>query len=250
MTSSYGTVPGVTVREGADRHGVGADGLYYPADDDGEGETQWHTDAVVELRLLLEEYFADRPDVYVGMDLNVFPEAGNPRNVLRPDVFVVFGVPKEPKRRVYQVWEEGVAPSFVVEVASESTVAVDVREKPGRYAAMGVAELVLYDPEGGYLQPRLQGLRLVGGAYQPMAEDERGELVSEQTGLSLFLDEAGRLRLRERRTGRVLPTRAERLAAAEARVQEAEARLQQEAERRRRLEQEVAELRARLEDRP
>ena len=148
MTSMHSTLPGVTVREGTDRQGIGADGIYYPADDDGEGETQPHTRAVDDLRHLLEDYFADRPDVYVWMELNVFPEAGNNRNYLRPDVFVVFGVPKEPERRVYKLWEVGAPPRFVVEVASGSTVAKDGREKPGRYAAMGVAELGLYEPEG------------------------------------------------------------------------------------------------------
>jgi hypothetical protein len=69
---------------------------------------------------------------------------------------------------------------------------------------LGVAEYFLYDPRAEYLEPSLQGFRLVGGAYRPIPVDDRGELLAETLGLAFFLDENGLIALRDRQTGQVL----------------------------------------------
>ena len=43
---------------------------------------------------VLRIYFQNHPDVYVSGNLFIYYEQGNPKAVVAPDVFVVFGVPK------------------------------------------------------------------------------------------------------------------------------------------------------------
>ena len=120
-----------------------------------------------------------RPGVCVASDLLVYDDGrpatdGPVRPVwVSPDILVAFGV-GERMRDSYVIWREGKAPDFVMEVASKSTWRRDRDEKPALYAALGVAEYFLYDPEGGYLEPRLQG-RVLRGA-------KRGALRSERLG--------------------------------------------------------------------
>ena len=105
-----------------------------------------------------------RSDVYVSADLLIYYEEGNRRVSVAPDVFVVFGV-EDHTRMNYKVWEEGKGPDFVLEVASPNTWREDVERKPGIYAGLGVSEYFLFDPTGEHYTPRLQGYRLVDGAY-------------------------------------------------------------------------------------
>ena len=60
-----------------------------------------------------------RRNVYVGANMLVYDEPGNPHRHLAPDVFVVFGVPNH-RRDLFKIWEEK-PPSFVLEVTSKST---------------------------------------------------------------------------------------------------------------------------------
>jgi hypothetical protein len=101
---------------------------------------------------------------------------------------VVFGIPQG-NRRVYKLWEEGPAPAVVFELTSNSTRARDLGEKRRLYEEMGVQEYFLFDPEGDYLSPKLQGFRLEGYFYAPLKPlalpDKEWELTSEMLGLKL-----------------------------------------------------------------
>ncbi len=112
----------------------------------------------------LRLHYAERADVYVSSDLLIYYEEGNSRVSVAPDTFVVFGV-EDRVRMNYKVWEEGKGPDFVLEVASPNTWREDVERKPAVYAGLGVREYFLFDPTGEHLSPRLQGYRLVDGAY-------------------------------------------------------------------------------------
>ncbi|MFL6236818.1 MAG: Uma2 family endonuclease [Thermoanaerobaculia bacterium] len=68
--------------------------------------------------------------------------------MVSPDVFLVRGVPKTPRRRVYKLWEEGEAPSLVIEVTSDSTSDEDTGKKKGIYERLGVEEYLLSIPWG------------------------------------------------------------------------------------------------------
>jgi hypothetical protein len=153
----------------------------------------------------------------------------------------------------HRAWEEGMRlPDVVIELTSKKTHVADQSTKPELYARLGVREMFLFDPFGDYLQPRLQGYRLVNGAYQLMDDYP---LRSAVLGLELR-EEDNALRLYNPRTGERLRTAEEaelaRLAAEAARKvatdqleAEAVARLEAEA-RAVAAEAELARLRALL----
>ncbi|MCY4451879.1 MAG: Uma2 family endonuclease [Immundisolibacterales bacterium] len=130
-------------------------------------ENDWQLRAIFDSFTALDHHFRDRPDVYVSSDLLIYHEEGNPRARAAPDVFVVYGVPKH-KRPVYKLWEEGVTPAFVLEVASRGTWREDEGRKAQLYERLGVREYFQHDPTGEYLGLRLKGRRLVRGAYEPL----------------------------------------------------------------------------------
>jgi Uma2 family endonuclease len=141
---------------------------------------------------VLDIYFQDRPDVSVSGNLFLYYREGDPRAVVAPDVFVVFGAAKR-DRPSYKLWEEPKAPDFVLEITSKSTRSEDQESKPQTYAQLGVREYVQYDPTGDYLTPPLQGLRLVGGTYEPLpvTEQPEGRLVLYSAVLALELHVEG-----------------------------------------------------------
>src|SRR3712207_6523600 len=106
-------------------------------------ETETHAAEIIRLILTLRDRYADQPDVYVWGDLLLYYEEGNPRASVAPDVFVALGASREPQRRIYKLWEEGVPPTFVIEVTSPSTRRDDLGRKRELYARMGVAEYLL-----------------------------------------------------------------------------------------------------------
>jgi Uma2 family endonuclease len=187
-------------------------------------ETDFHRTLLSALVETLDDWFSADPAVYVSGNLLLFFEEGNKRRHVSPDVFVVFGVPKR-MRPNYLLWEEGRGPAVVVELTSASTRREDTRQKLELYRdVLRVPEYFLFDPFGDYLDPQLQGHRLIGGAYRPMRAAE-GRLRSRQLGLLLEAD-GQHLRLVDPETGRRLPTRAEALRAEAQARQAAEAELE------------------------
>ena len=179
----------------------------------------------------LMRHFRDRRDVYVSGDLLIYYEEGNPRVSIAPDVFVVFGVEKR-ARLNYKLWEEGRAPSFVLEVASPNTWREDVGRKRSVYARLGVREYWQYDPLGEHLPARLQGERLTPSGYvrQPVATALDGALTlhSETLGLELRAVPGREMRFRDPVAGVDLRSHDEE---AEGRLREAEGRLREGAAR-------------------
>jgi Uma2 family endonuclease len=215
--------------------------IYYP-ESDGEpmAETELHLDEMVYVWQSLKKRFRAQPDVFVGANLFLYYRKGDPAAVVAPDGFVVKGVPKRlpgnRKRRTYRLWEEGQAPCFVLETTSASTRRED-RDKKEIYEQLGVDEYFQFDPEGDYLEPRLQGLRLVDGRYREVQPEPDGSLLSKATGV-LFRADGCELRLTDAATGSPL-LREE--AEAEA-LSEAEGARRKAEERVRVLEEELARL--------
>lgn len=216
------------------------------------GETDLHRDMMTDLIFALK-WFLSNVRAYVAGNLFVYFEEGNPKAVVAPDVFVVLGV-QQRRRRVYKAWDEGGRlPDVIIELTSKKTSAVDQTTKPALYAKLGVREYFLFDPFGEYLKPRMQGFRLVNGAFEPMQEYP---LRSDLLGLHLR-EEDNILRLYNATTGELLPTaeeseRARRVAererqAAERERQVAEQRLVVELAARRIAEAQAAEQAARAE---
>ena len=157
-------------------------------------------------------YFQERSDVYVSANSFIYYEEGNNQAVVAPDFYVVFGVAKR-KRDNYKVWEEGeITPDFVLEITSATTKEKDQETKPEIYRALGVREYFQYDPSGDYLNPILQGVRLVNNRYEPIRTHNIAFdtlwLFSEVLGLELHLI-SGELRFRVPETGEFLKTHKE-----------------------------------------
>ena len=234
-------------------------GIEYPTSDGQPmAETTHHQTVMVDLIHSLRSRYAAVPDVWVGGNLFLCYEEGNPSAALAPDVLVARGVEKW-ARPNYLLWDE-VPPCLVIEVTSRSTRREDQKKKREIYERIGVEEYIFFDPYREYLRPPLQGLRLVDGRYQPIPLEPDGGLILQTIGVKL-LPEGDRLRIIDAATGGRLPwpeeeatTRAEaKAAAAEARAEAAEARAKaaeeskarQEAEERvRALEEELIRLRS------
>jgi Uma2 family endonuclease len=186
------------------------------------GETVQHRDATIDLILALKDWFADDPLAYVSGDEFLYYVEGQPRFVVSPDVWCVRGIDKTIPRAIYKTWlEGGKGPEFVMEMTSASTRRVDKGKKFRIFQDdLKVREYFLFDPLDEYLDPVLQGHRLVEGIYQPI-EPVDGRLPSEVLGLHLEADGI-LVRLFDPVTGRRLLNRLERLEQLEAANQEME----------------------------
>ena len=225
----------------------------YPSSDGQPmAESDLHRKEMVDLIEALTRRYRDAPDVYVAGNLFLYYRQGDPRSVVAPDVFLVKGVPKG-DRLTYKLWEEGHAPSLVIEVTSNSTRNEDLDRKKRCYESLGIEEYFLFDPTGDYLSPRLQGYRLVRNRYEPIRPRPDGSLDSRTTGLTLTVEErhlrpidttTGERLLRVNELGEGLQEEKVMRQAAEDRVQREAAARQAAEDRARRLEEELARLRA------
>jgi Uma2 family endonuclease len=214
----------------------------YPESDGAPvGETDYHIDAIFDVRAGLKLRYRDDANVYVGNNMFLYCEEGDPTACFAPDAFVVFGVPKR-RRRTYKLWEEKRAPAFVLEVTSRKTRLEDKGTKKELCAEIKVQEYFLFDPEADYLKPPLQGFRLVSGQYEQIPRDAGGKIESKVLGLLFSVDTDGRLRMVDATTEKPLLRIDEQAARAEQeakRANEAEARASA-------AEAELAKLRALL----
>ena len=240
----------------------------YPYSDSLPVESHRHERARAHLVDVVQARFAGRADVFAASELGFYFERGNRKALVVPDAFVVFGVEANPDLS-YKLWEHDRVPDFVLEVLSRHTWRKDVHHKPGLYADLGVREYWLYDPyrtrrDGGAM---LEGRRLVAeGNWAPVAHSPANAgFVSEVLDLDILLVD-GRLRLRDRETGEIVPDLAESIELSRqsnkradeqtaradeqtARADEEAARADREAARAYAAERRIAELEARLAER-
>jgi Uma2 family endonuclease len=183
-------------------------------------ETDWHRILMNILIEMLDEFFIQQRRVYVSGNLLIFYEEGNRRRHVSPDVFMVRGVEKR-IRPNYLLWEEGRAPQVVIELTSSSTRNEDQTTKMELYRdTLGVRELFLFDPDGDWLDPPLQGYRLRQGNYRHIRSVD-GRLPSQVVRLHLERD--GRmLRLWNPASKLWLPTPKEARWRAEQRAEQSE----------------------------
>jgi Putative restriction endonuclease len=192
------------------------DPTFYPVEEK-VGEDSLQRFVVELLRPLVERYLqaAGKP-TFVGADQFVYYERHHPGKVVSPDVYVLPGV--KPGRRVknWKVWETGVVPSFALEVVASVDAEKDYREAPGRYAELGVDELIVFDADFQRDPDRVRWQR-----YRKLAK--RGFVRVESTNanrirsrvLGCFLrvvgeGEEARVRLATGRSGdEIFPTEAE-----------------------------------------
>lgn len=205
---------------------------YYPTSDGRPmGETDLHRQEMVEGIETLKMYYAGQ-QVYVSGNILLYYKPGNRRRHVSPDLLVVKGL-SPGLRECYLVWKEGKPPDVVVEYTSKSTKEEDLDEKFEIYRdQIKVPEYFLFDPRDEYLDPPMQGYRLVRGKYVRIRPLD-GRLPSEQLGLHLER-QGSTLRFYDPATGQILPRLSEAHRQAEAERKKAEAeRKKVEAERKR-----------------
>ena len=214
-------------------------------------------DSVIrQLASILEARYAHDPNVLVAGSTNIIYDSERRGSYVAPDCYVVFGVDTttiKRDRKSYRIEEWGPVPSFVMEVASESTAANDLGRKRDLYAQIGVPEYWRLDRLGEYYGEPLVGERLVDGKYQAieLRREDNGDVWSrsEALGVDFYYrveDGNGLFLVRDRRTGGWLNDLVgERAAreAAEARAQAAEARAEAEQAARLAAEAELDRLR-------
>jgi Uma2 family endonuclease len=181
--------------------------IEYP-ESDGKpvGETDVHIDWIFRIRDILRNRYRGQR-VYVGSDMLVYYEDGNPRRFVVPDEFIVLDC-EQYDRRTFKIWEEGRTPNVIIEVTSNRTKTKDQQTKPEIYRQLGIGEYFLYDPTAEYLNPALRGYRLQNGGYVPIEPSVDSWLACEQLGIELRLD-ARQLVMRDAATKQVLLTRAD-----------------------------------------
>ncbi len=196
-----------------------------------------HEEVTVDTRDALVNYCASRPNAYRGMDMLVYYERYDITKRVTPDLFVVFDA-RLPIGRNYRIWDAGKPPDVVWELAPDSHMKGDPKEKKELYRQLGVPEYWMYDCHDALDGPRLQGFQLVKGRYRRLPALPRGDgllaVKSPLLGLEQHFD-GQRLRLWDPVNNEYLRTGAED---ARERVRERKGRLKAEAE--------VAELRARI----
>ena len=148
----------------------------------------------------------------VEADRWIAPDADfDKRRARYPDLMVAFGVDPEIYRENngYVVSEQGKAPDFVLEVASESTGENDVGDKRDYYEYLGILEYWRFDETGEHHGAKLAGDRLAEGGYEPVEIQELpgGVLQGYSRMLGLYLRwEAGRLVFHDPATGEPIAT--------------------------------------------
>ena len=140
----------------------------------------------------LAQHLGHPETTLVEADRWIAPDtAFDKRRARYPDLLVAFGVDPEAYRASngYVVSEQGKAPDFVLEVASESTGENDVGDKRDYYESLGILEYWRFDETGEHHGTKLAGDVLVGGRYEPVEIEELpgGSLQGYSAALYLYL---------------------------------------------------------------
>ena len=157
-------------------------------------------------------HFGRDETTFVMSEVPVSTSARIQREHRRPDLMVAFDCNRDLliRQKGYATLTQGKPPDFVLEVASESTGAVDYTDKRAEYAGYGIPEYWRFDPSGGnYHDVALAGDRLVDGEYERIEIEPLGGTncrgYSAVLGLWLYWEEH-QLRWLDPETGRYLRT--------------------------------------------
>ncbi len=129
------------------------------------GEPSAHSSLLHDLWNVLDWLFHGKMcAIYANLN---FYQTSNPLEYPEePDLAIIKGIAYQQFMRSYRVGVSGPAPHVIFEVASDETWRVDLKEKPGRYARMGVQEYFAYDPYDPLL-PESGNRRLFGWQLDP-----------------------------------------------------------------------------------
>lgn len=151
-------------------------------DDEEMPETALHDKVTELLRLVLEQWVKRTGlDAYVGSNIALRWNAARPAIGVDPDLYVVQPPPPGAERDAIDslcTWKPGCSPpKLAIEVVSKANPTKDYSESPDKYAAAGVQELWVFDPERA-------GPRSAGGPQllQVWQRNGRGQFVRVYRG--------------------------------------------------------------------
>jgi Uma2 family endonuclease len=162
--------------------------IEYPDDDglpmsDNSLQAQW----IVNIFTNLGAIYAEDRNVTVAMNMLWYPVEGQPTIRLAPDVFVVFGRPKQYRGSYMQWTEDDVPLSVIFEILSPGNRDEAMDAKKNFYERYGSEEYYLYDPHSyeldGFLRKndRFVAVPNMNGWISPMLgirfDTSGGELV-------------------------------------------------------------------------
>src|SRR3990172_6281667 len=123
-----------------------ADPTIYP-EEERVGEDMLQRWIIELLRPLLQWWLTRRGiKAFVGADQFIYWRQHDPHARVSPDLYVLPGVDPRTRVRTWKIWQDRGVPSFAFGVGSQDWEK-DYTEVPARYAALGVAEVVIFDPE-------------------------------------------------------------------------------------------------------
>ncbi|MCP4655896.1 MAG: hypothetical protein GY856_10810 [bacterium] len=226
--------------------------LLDPQEGDFIAEDTIHRRVVEDLANILDRRYQAEPSVAVWSNLKILFEIPGLTSGPGPDICVVAGVrDRGRQRRSFRYGQEPGEIRLVIEVVSKSSLKKDYQDLLKIYAPLGVEEYIAIRPLGFYVDGpfKLRGWRLDPhrGQLVPIAPDPEGRIPSQTTGLVFgpgaggwgvgIWDPATGKRLRTSEEARALELEARRKA--EEHAEQAEERVEQEAEARRQAEERV-----------
>jgi Uma2 family endonuclease len=157
-----------------------------PTEDGLNLESDWHRLAMTLLIELIGLHLKGREDYFVGGNMFMYFSAKQvrKRDFRGPDFFFVWGVPLNPPRPYWAIWDEdGKYPNVIIELSSPSTLEVDHGIKKKIYEqTFHTREYFTYDPA----RQLLQGWRLnEHSEYAAIEPNDKGWLWCEQLQLWL-----------------------------------------------------------------
>jgi Uma2 family endonuclease len=161
-----------------------------------EGEElsqSWEHFAAIEYLLAVLNWLFYGRKVGIGSNINLYQTDKPKEKPKSPDVMVIDDLVIEEldqdSTASYYVGEDGPPPRVAFEISSNETWKIDLDEKPTKYAAIGIAEYFVFDPnvpglwKGEWQEyGRLLGWRKQSDndQYQEIPKDKAGRLWSEQ----------------------------------------------------------------------
>lgn len=166
----------------------------HPTEEDLMGETSWHATLVDYLKAVLTWLFRGQACAIYD-NLNFYQTYNRMEYPVAPDLAVIKGMPFH-HLRSWAIGRNEPVPQVVFEILSEETWKKDLREKPEKYASLGVQEYFAYDPNEPPVTKgdatRLWGWRLDSrrGIMAALTPTAAGWLWSEQLESWLVPDQA------------------------------------------------------------
>lgn len=213
--------------------------MYEDEGQENMGESIPHTASIDILFHGMRMHFAAQTELAVLSNLNVYYHRIDRWAYFSPDVMVVRPTERLSDRlRSYRIGKHGPAPLQTIEVLSaRSFQQQDLHNKPTIYSQLGIAEYILVDATGEFMEQKLLLKRLQDDGVYKDEQDSDGAVTSK-LGFRIVIDADEGLRIINAATGQPY-LRPDELEAARA----AEASARQAAEQRvRELEAELARL--------